>query len=344
MTVPTNPTDERAPLLLVFGTLANRMAGILAGRHGLTSRMLYAPPEAIHAIAAFLYLAPQATESDAVVGDVIEQTDPRELLRKALPDCPSRLYRALDRAGNSVRERSYYTRLDAICRGPLGAAFLDGDPNDTRLDYYEAIGTMDPLVIKLRTALPEARHIASAVDTLIALLRAYGAIGQCDLELPKNARTGAVLRRLLRGLYAVRAPQPSFTVPEPFRLVETIGELRNIGRKFRNCLASVVVYGANHWLDLANGTAVYLTTEEPHLLTELRRFGPNLWHIDQMVGPRNASPSFALRQTLEQKLRDAGIRLIEVSPGYAISSLDCAARPPKIDAPDDDDDPEDLED
>src|ERR1700693_3474477 len=68
MSVPTSTTDERAPLLLAFGTLANRMARILAGRHGLASRMLYAPPEAIHAIVAFLLLAPEADRSDAEVG------------------------------------------------------------------------------------------------------------------------------------------------------------------------------------------------------------------------------------------------------------------------------------
>jgi hypothetical protein len=161
------------------------------------------------------------------------------------------------------------------------------------------------------------------------LLRVYGVIDKCDLDLPRNARTGAVLRRLLRGLYAVQAPQPPFTVPEPFRLVETIGELRDLGRQFKNCLANVVLYGTNHWLDLADGTAVYLLTEEPHLLTELRNVGPNLWHIDQMTGPRNAAPSFALRQSLEQKLRGAGIRLVEVSPSCAISNLDRAARPQK---------------
>jgi hypothetical protein len=133
-------------------------------------------------------------------------------------------------------------------------------------------------------------------------------------------------------------------VPEPFRLVETIGELRDLGRKFKNCLANVVLYGTNHWLDLAEGKAVYLTTEEPHLLTELRRVGPGLWHIEEMTGSKNAAPSFALRQSLEQKLRDAGIRLVEVSPSYAISNLDRAARPQKPEALDDVDDLDDLDD
>jgi hypothetical protein len=168
VSVPTNATEERAPLLLVFGSLADRMAAILAGRPGLTSRIAFAPPEAIHAIAIFLYFAPEADRSDAEVGDLIEQSDPRELMRMAWPDCPARLYRALDRVGRSVRERSYYVRLGAVCRGPYGTAFLDGDLNDTRLDFYEAIQTMDPLIVDLRGALPEMRHVANAVDTLIA--------------------------------------------------------------------------------------------------------------------------------------------------------------------------------
>jgi hypothetical protein len=344
MFTTTSTIRERAPLLLVFGSLADRMADILRSRPSLTARIAFAPPEAMHAIAAFMYLAPEASGSDKDVGDLIEHTDPRDLLRMALPDCPATLYRALDRAGRSVRDRSYYERLDAVCRGPFGSAFLDGDLNDMRLDYYEALPTMDPLIANLRAALPEMRHLASAVDTLVALLRGYGVIGSCDLDLPRNARTGAVLRRLLRGLYTARAPRPPFTVPEPFRLVETIGELRDLGRRFKNCLANVILYGTNHWLDLANGTAVYLLTEEPHLLTELRSVGPNLWHIDQMTGPRNAAPSPALRQSLEQKLRGAGIRLVEVSPGYAISDLDRAARPQKPGNPDHADDLDDFDD
>ena len=174
MSAQTTTIRERAPLLLVFGSLADRVAEILRARPSLTARIAFAPPEAIHAIAAFLYLAPEATGSDAEVGNLIEQSDPRELLRKAIPDCPARLYRALDRAGSPVRSRSYYVRLDAVCRGPFGSAFIDGDLNDTRLEFYHALDTMDPLVVNLHAALPETRNLANAVDTLVALIRSYG--------------------------------------------------------------------------------------------------------------------------------------------------------------------------
>jgi hypothetical protein len=326
MSAQTTTIRERAPLLLVFGSLADRVAEILRARPSLTARIAFAPPEAIHAIAAFLYLAPEAAGSDAEVGNLIEQSDPRELLRKAIPDCPARLYRALDRAGSPVRGRSYYVRLDAVSRGPFGSAFLDGDLNDTRLDFYDALGAMDPLVVNLHAALPETRNLANAVDTLVALIRSYGAIGACDFNLPKNARIGAVLRRLMRGLYAVRAPQPPFMVPAPLRLVETIGELHEIGRRFKNCLAQTAPYGTNYWFDLANGSVVYLTADEPPLIIALRKVGPDLWHIDQLAGPKDMFPSDALRWSMEQKLKDAGIKLVALNPGYALSNLDHATR------------------
>ena len=217
-------------------------------------------------------------------------------------------------------------RLDAVCRGPFGSAFLDGDINDTRLDFYNALDTMDPLVANLHVALPETRHLANAVDTLVALIRSYGAIGACDFNLPKNARIGAVLRRLLRGLYTVRAPQPPFTVSAPLRLVETIGELHEIGRRFKNCLAQTAPYGTNYWFDLANGSVVYLTTEEPPLLIALRKVGPDLWHIDQLAGPKDMVPSAASRCSMAQKLKDAGIKIVALNPGYAPSNLDQATR------------------
>ena len=88
MSTTTSTNRERAPLLLMFGSLADRMANILRSRPSLTARIAFAPPETIHAIAALLHLAPEAAGSDTEVGDFIEQRDSRELLKKALPDCP----------------------------------------------------------------------------------------------------------------------------------------------------------------------------------------------------------------------------------------------------------------
>ncbi|MFC7538773.1 hypothetical protein ACFQU2_03950 [Siccirubricoccus deserti] len=105
--------NERAPLLLVFGDLAPRVAALIRARPLLIARLIVAP-RAVHAIAAFLHLAPDAAGPDAEVATIINDTDPRELLNAALPACPARLYRALDRAGDRVRERRFYEKLAAV--------------------------------------------------------------------------------------------------------------------------------------------------------------------------------------------------------------------------------------
>jgi hypothetical protein len=325
----TNHHQERAPLLLVFGPLADRVAGIIRERPSLTAGIIFAPREAIHAISAFLYLAPEAAGTVAEVADRIGLSDPRQLLKMALPNCPTRLYRALNTAGNSVRQQSFYARLDAVCCGPFGTALLAGTLNDERINFYLALQTMDPLIANLHTAIPETLYVVKAIDTLVAVIRSYGALSECDFNLPKNAGTGAVLRRLLRGLYAVRAPKPSFTVPPPFHVVATIGELREIGRRFKNCVAHADHLGTNYWFDLAAGSAVYLTSDEPPLLIALRRIGTDLWHIEQIAGPKGQSLPNDVQLFVESALKEIGLRLVSVSPTYALSNLVRAASRPR---------------
>jgi hypothetical protein len=96
---------ERAPCLLVFGDLAPRVAKLVRARPILIARMILAPREPVHAIGAFLHLASDAARPDAEVAEIINDTDPRKLLRAALPDTPRRLYRALDTAGDRVLSR-----------------------------------------------------------------------------------------------------------------------------------------------------------------------------------------------------------------------------------------------
>src|SRR4051812_26917570 len=101
MTESRNGTPtERAPCLLVFGDLAPRVAKLIRARPLLIARLIVAPPEAIHAMGAFLHLAPDVAKSDTEVAEIVNDADPRELLHAALPGCPARLYRALDRAGD----------------------------------------------------------------------------------------------------------------------------------------------------------------------------------------------------------------------------------------------------
>ena len=82
------------------------------------------------------------------------------------------------------------------------------------------------------------------------------------MTLPKDARTNALLRRLMRGVDAIRAPAPPFTPPSSLCFVGSIGELRQIGRKFENCLSRMDHYAMKLWFDLAHGSVVFLVRDE----------------------------------------------------------------------------------
>jgi hypothetical protein len=213
--------QERAPLLLVFGELAPRIAALVRLRPSLVARLIVAPREAVHSVTAFLYLAPDATKPDEEVAPIIDQTDPRELLRAALPSCPPRLYKALDSAGDRAHPRRFYERLGAVCAGPFANILLDGELTEARIAYYEALARMDPAMSALRSGLPENTYLAEGVDCLLALLRARGALHDEDVRLPPKSGMAAIARRLRSALARVEAPDPGFTVPSPFRLVRT---------------------------------------------------------------------------------------------------------------------------
>jgi hypothetical protein len=57
MSAADKKTQERAPLLLVFGPLVNRVAKILRAHPSLTFEVVCVPPKAIYATDSFLYLA-----------------------------------------------------------------------------------------------------------------------------------------------------------------------------------------------------------------------------------------------------------------------------------------------
>src|ERR1700722_2987541 len=110
---------EQSPVLRIFSGLAARVGVLLRLNPSLLQRVAFAPRPAIHSIGAFLHLCPDADRSDTEVAAILNDRDPRDLLRSAIPSAPPRLYRALDRAGDHVHEKSYYESLAPLCVGPL---------------------------------------------------------------------------------------------------------------------------------------------------------------------------------------------------------------------------------
>jgi hypothetical protein len=202
--------------------------------------------------------------------------------------------------------------------------------SERRLVFYEAIETMDPVVADLRNALSETPHVADAVNTLVALIRSHGTLGECDLTMSKNGRANALLRRLMRGVDAIRAPAPSFTPPSSLHFVGSIGELRQIARKFENCLTRMDHYATQHWFGLADGSVVFLARDEPPLIIALRQVGPSVWRIEEVGGPMGPSPTIMVRKAIETALKEVGVNLVTMDGPHAIWKLyEIAKRRPK---------------
>jgi hypothetical protein len=338
--------NERAPLLLVFGDLAGRVAALIRAQPLLIPRLMLAPRASVHATAIFLHLAPDAARPDDEVAAIINEADPRELLRAALPGSPPRLYRALDRAGDRVRDKRFYERVGEVSRGRFGDAFLGGGPlDDGRLGFFEALSTMDPLIASVRNVLPESRYDAEGVNSVIMFLRGHGALRDGDFHLPPKSGLPSLVRRLRRALDRIPAPDPGFVPPSPWRLIASTAELQRIGKALGNCVAMPNYNAVHHHFRLLDGTNVFLTIDTPPLLASLRRVGADLWVFEQMAGPRNVAPPKGVQAALLRDLTAAGLKIVETDPQSALSRLDGQTRRGRAAVEDDleDEDEEDGE-
>ena len=160
-----------------------------------------------------------------------------------------------------------------------------------------------------------------AVNAIIIFLRAHGVFNEDDFKLPEEAGLPAVLRKLQQTLDRIEAAAPSFSLPSPLRIIRTVRELRGVGKVLDNCVKNLRSFGTDHWLRLASGEAVYISTDAPPMLAALRKVGPELWFIDEVEGPPNADILSDTKAMLVNALHQAGVRLVRESPAHALRAL-----------------------
>src|SRR5215211_3873853 len=129
-----------------------------------------------------------------------------------------------------------------------------------------------------------------------------------------------------RALDRVHAPRRGFVLPPPYRVVGSVGDLRQVGARLRNCLRSAGSYGVEGWFRLIDGSTVYVACDKPPLLAALRRVGPDLFHLEQVQGPNNQFVGPGGQAMLVGALRAAGVRLLTQEPSRALSSLSAHTR------------------
>jgi hypothetical protein len=277
----------------------------------------------LHSVGAFLHLAPEATGSDIDVAAIIESRHPRDLLLAAIPNAPSRLYRAFERASDRVRSQSFYARLAALLKTPMAAAILDGGYlNEVMFERAEALLAMDPVIVGLRGILTCSEYATDGVATILAFLRGHDAISDEYLRMPKEAGLPALSRRLYSILASMQAPMPSFAVPPPYRILNTVAELRVVGARLENCVGRVGEYGAEHWINLIDGTMTYIVCEEtPPFLAAVQQVAPSVCMVAELAGANNDDVAIDDRLKFIAALRAAGLVIVRHSPARALAYI-----------------------
>jgi hypothetical protein len=207
-----------------------------------------------------------------------------------------------------------------------------GPLNEARIHHCDELLEMDPAILPLMNVLRHSLEL-EALNAVLPFLRAHGVFQEDDLNIPHGGGVHAVLKRLQRSLDRVVAPQPPFTLAYPFRVIRTIRELREIGTTLNNCVRNVRGAGVQHWFRLADGSSVYVASDEQPMLAALRQIAPGLWLLDELHGPENAPVTHVGSTSLTDALHAAGIKLLDQEPARALSIL--CRRHELADLPDD---------
>ena len=308
---------ECAPLLLVFGPLAGRVAGLVRVCPDILPRIVLAPRRAIHSIATFLYFAPEASLPDDDVADVIATRHPRDLLRAAFPNAPARLYRTLEKCGDRVHQQFFYFRLvslsvTAVAEDVFACRHID----ERQITIFEKWNDLDPVVQSCRGALGGVGYRGDALDLLVRFARAHRVLKAGDLAPPEGAGLRAVVKRILKMIDRIQV-SPPFTLPPPLRVITSLGELRKTGFQFRNCLRNPT----EQWFEFTEGRLTFVVSNAPRLIASMRQVAPDAWLVENVAGENNAYVDRTSKELLAAAIRRAGVRLWDESPYDAIRVL-----------------------
>ncbi|MDP3416117.1 hypothetical protein [Falsiroseomonas sp.] len=313
---------EQAPGLLSLGPLAHRVAHQINARPELARVVMCAPRRALHVYGALLHRVGEDRDTDSAERILTEA--PRAILQDVMRNVPAKLYRTLDRAPDRVQDSVFYRRLHASSLGPFSRVlFDDGATIDHRLlDWIDDLAVMDPAIQRLPHALIADPTVARSIGALLHLLRAYGVGAPID-DLGRSVNVRGVLRRILGVLDHLPSPDVQVTIPEGMRRVNTVGDLRDLGRRWGLCVATPLHRGADHWMRLLNGVSVYLASTEPLLpmLVELRGVAPGVWSVVEATGIGSRPLSPTAEKALHRRLSAAGIALVSRIPSDALVAL-----------------------
>lgn len=150
---------------------------------------------------------------------------------------------------------------------------------------------------------PTVRQAAQLVE-IFDLGERHGRSRAKLAEMALRCRTlETVGERLVGALTPDRLTAAPWAGDDRLRPVESVADVRRLGRQFRNCLAD----SAALWT-VSQCTVVYRWLGEPPAVCAVERELGAIWRLVELQGPGNTPVPPAVRRDIEARLANAGIR------------------------------------
>jgi hypothetical protein len=247
----------------------------------------------------------QALNDRAFARD-IETLRTRELLARWAPGAPPGLENALGKLGERAWTPGVYRRLLAVLRegGPAAATLRHAASIDIWLiEVLELLpaALRGPATARWVRGSWEARLVDEAV-ALAATLAGGAARADALVERLGRAKDRArFFEMLVDELRPVALAEPVRETAE-LRPLRTVGEVRDAGRRFRNCLGDCVhraVFGASAFVEWRGA--------EPAVV-ELQHEGAAGWRLVTVLGVANAAVRPDTARLVREALAAQGVR------------------------------------
>jgi hypothetical protein len=302
---------ENAPMLqAAWRGLSGEVVTLMRLHPGLMQRMTLAPLPAFHSYALYLSLIPPEERMFAKeLAAHLHDSDPRALLREALPDADPRLWKMLSRLPLSVLKPESYVRLDRIMRSPVADVALQIAPFDQNtLAFLDELTRLDPMVMLAHRALRQSVRLARVLHSALQILRRLEVL-EDDTALRRvmpRLKPDNIDRFLRRRFGRAVLNVPILPSDSNLRAISRLSELFALGYRFKNCLPR----RKDLWWGLLTGSYLFFEWcgEEPAAFN-IERGPADTYALSEIAGPDNATISEATRSLIRDELLRVGIEL-----------------------------------
>jgi hypothetical protein len=324
---------ETAPVLNLFGPLAQGVGALVRIAPELALRLTLAPTRAVHATAIFMHSQATAGIEPEVTANSLLEQHPRDLLRQTLPKADARLYKMLDRAALPAWSLAEYEALEELPRSEVSDLIPDrGKIMPSSVINALAILRADPVVRHARRALA-GNYDRERLETVVQVLHRMGLLR--DLAaLPDGSGASAVARRAAADLGRAEAPAIEFPIAPGWALVRRLADLWAHGERMNLCLRPGLYGAGDYAVSMLMGRSIFLYCAEPELLVQFRHLLVDTWTLAECSAARHARvPDGPIRE-LTTYVESAGIALLPVLTGAAMDSILRPLRSKDRDVPD----------